>query len=177
MKTNTIARNYAKAFYDHVREAGIVESMITEMDAFASMIQDNETIELLLTRPNVKGREDIIDALFKDKFPLMLVNFLKIVVKNKRYELLSQIFDDVQHRYEMDQDILRVETVTAVPLDDDELGKITADLKRLFGKEPLIENRVDESIVAGIKIFVNGKVYDSSLEARLQKIRSDLLKN
>jgi len=177
MKTNTIARNYAKAFYDHAREAGIVESMITEMDAFASMIQDNETIELLLTRPNVKGREDIIDALFKDKFPLMLVNFLKIVVKNKRYELLSQIFDDVQHRYEMDQDILRVETVTAVPLDDDELGKITADLKRLFGKEPLIENRVDESIVAGIKIFVNGKVYDSSLEARLQKIRSDLLKN
>ncbi|MEE4311632.1 MAG: ATP synthase F1 subunit delta [candidate division KSB1 bacterium] len=177
MKTNSIARNYAKAFYDHAREAGIVENLIQEMDAFASMIQGNENIQLLLTRPNVKGREDIIDALFGGYFPRVLVNFVKIVVKNKRYELLLQIFDDVQRRYELDQDILRVETVTAVPLGDDELGSITADLKRLFGKEPLIENRVDESIVAGIRIFVNGKVYDSSLEARLQKIRSDLLKN
>lgn len=177
MKINSIAKNYSKALYEQAKESNALDNIVPESKSLSALLSENKTIGLFMTHPNVANRERMIIDLFHGKFSKLLVNFLKIIVKNKRFYLIPQIFADLEHRYNLDKKLLRAEAVTAIALPEKSLSAISKQLGTMFSREILLENRVDASIVAGIKIVIDGKIYDSSLDGKLQKIKKHLIKN
>jgi F-type H+-transporting ATPase subunit delta len=69
---------------------------------------------------------------------------------------------------------IAAEVVSAKPLDDGELSKITAALEKLSGKRVVVQKREDPELLGGVVAKLGDKVYDGSLKSELRRIRDEL---
>jgi len=69
-----------------------------------------------------------------------------------------------------------VQAVTAVPLTEAQHGRLAEKLAKLTGKTVELTNRVDPSVLGGVRLDYDGKRVDGTVQSRLDSIR-DLLKN
>jgi F-type H+-transporting ATPase subunit delta len=69
---------------------------------------------------------------------------------------------------------VRAEVTSAVKLSADELSKLKAALGAHTGKEVLISDSVDASLISGVVTRVDGHVIDGSLRARLDGLGASL---
>jgi len=65
---------------------------------------------------------------------------------------------------------------SARPLTEKEHAEIGDAISGKLGKAVEITNRIDESLLAGTRIFINDRVYDSSLKAKVRSLKEELLK-
>lgn len=66
--------------------------------------------------------------------------------------------------------ILRVVAVTAIPMKDEAKDKLATVLKEKLDKEILITNRVDEDIIGGVKLEIEGKLIDGTIKGKLDSM-------
>ena len=63
------------------------------------------------------------------------------------------------------------EIVSAVPLTEEEQEKLAAVLSARFGRTVTLTCTVDESLMGGLVVRVDGKVLDGSLRSRLHAVK------
>jgi ATP synthase F1 delta subunit len=66
------------------------------------------------------------------------------------------------------------EVTTAVPLTDEERAMTLKRLQEITGKKVLLSEKVDPSIIGGMRIIVGDKLLDLSLRGHLERIREHL---
>jgi F-type H+-transporting ATPase subunit delta len=69
---------------------------------------------------------------------------------------------------------VRAQVTVAQPLNDANRASIERLLAQLTGKEVIIEERIDTSMIAGIITEVNGQVFDGSISTRLRSLGQQL---
>ena len=72
--------------------------------------------------------------------------------------------------------ILRGQVVSARKLSDQDMERIRAALEKQYGRNVFLSNRIDPSVIAGIKVIIDGKVTDVTMKARIDAMRDALLK-
>ena len=63
------------------------------------------------------------------------------------------------------------EVVSAVELTEDEKTRLLAKLEAVCGHAVVAEYRIDESLMGGVSITVDGKVMDGSIRRRLHEVK------
>ena len=66
---------------------------------------------------------------------------------------------------------MRVSVITAKEIEKDLKNEIENILTRAVQKNVKIENKIDASMIGGIKLKFNSKVFDGSVEKELEKMR------
>ena len=56
-------------------------------------------------------------------------------------------------------------------LSDDERRRLTDKLERITGKKIILSEKKDPSVLGGIKVLVDGHLYDGTVQGRLGEIR------
>ena len=64
-----------------------------------------------------------------------------------------------------------VQVTSSQPLDHEALESIRVKLDSAFPFTPILETRVDSSLIGGLVIQVDNTVYDSSLRTRIRQLR------
>ncbi len=117
----------------------------------------------------------VVDELYGNSLK-HLSPFLKVLV-NKR---LFPKFDEIVLSFnEFANEALGKEEgiiYSASRLSHEELVSIEKTLSERIGKEVVLKERVEPSLLGGVKVFVNGKVFDGSLESKIEGLRKELLK-
>ncbi len=67
------------------------------------------------------------------------------------------------------------EVITAVPLDDKDIQKLTENLSALVGKKIVLKSEVDPGVIGGIVARVGGKLLDGSTRSKLAALRRELV--
>ena len=60
------------------------------------------------------------------------------------------------------------------PLDKDRLNEFEKQTEKLMGGNVILENRIDKSLIGGVKILVNGKIIDASIRSSLNRMASEI---
>ena len=79
-------------------------------------------------------------------------------------------------RAEIANAVPKAEVYSARALKVDELEKISAYITEKLGVEARLENKIDKSLISGIKIVCGDKVIDGSLKSRLDALKNSLEK-
>ena len=66
--------------------------------------------------------------------------------------------------------------VSAVPLDEEQSGRMRDALARRFDCEIELDNEIDQGVIGGAVIYAGDEVIDGSLRGRLQKLSSSLVR-
>lgn len=61
------------------------------------------------------------------------------------------------------------------PLDEEEIRKITEFADKKFNRKTVLINKIDKTLISGIKLEVGDQVIDGSLKNRIDDLRSSLL--
>ena len=132
----------------------------------------------LMDAPNLGKQErcDILDDSFRGKIHPYVLNFLKILTEKGYFRHFSDCCAAYREHYNLDNGILPVQAVTAVPLTQAQSEKLSQKLAAITGKTIQLTNRVDPACLGGVRLDFDGKRLDDTVSHRLESIRS-LLSN
>ena len=166
-----VARVYSRAFLD---AAG--SNIGTALEEFTSFIDDvlrpNPQFERLLTS-EVTGREEklgLIERVVAPRASQLFTNFLRVVARHERLDLLPLILADAWGEHERRSGKRRVKVRSASPLNDSQLSRIKQRLAAALSAEPILIPEVDESLIGGLVIQVGDTVHDGSLRTRIRNL-------
>jgi F-type H+-transporting ATPase subunit delta len=69
---------------------------------------------------------------------------------------------------------VEAEAVSAFPMEDGETRALSAAVGRVLGKQVELREHVDPSLMGGLLLRMEGRVYDGSVRARLRALRERL---
>jgi len=95
---------------------------------------------------------------------------LFFIIKNKRTNILIQIFEEFNSLFHKEKNIVKVELTTANNISDDLRDVIISKVGK--EKKILIDEKVDKSLMGGVLLQIEDKQYDSTVRNRLNKIKS-----
>jgi F-type H+-transporting ATPase subunit delta len=121
-------------------------------------------------------RCQILDTCFRGKVEAYLLNFLKILTEKGKIRYFSDCVEAYRQLYNRDNGILPVTAVTAVALTAQQAKNLSDKLQKLTGKHIDLTNKLDPTVLGGIRLDYDGKQIDDTIAHRLGSVRN-LLKN
>ena len=169
---------YAQALYDLAKDEGCSEGILTELNVLRESFSAEPDFLRLLAAPNLSKEErcEILDSSFRDKVHPYLLNFMKILTEKGYMRHFADCCKAYRLNFNRDHDILEVIAVTALALTEDQAARLTEKLGKVTGKTIDLHNRVDPSVLGGIRLDYEGKRLDDTVSHRLDSIGA-LLKN
>lgn len=170
-------REYAEALFTLAVEEGAVEAYSDALGTVKGVVEENPEYIDFLCSPAISLPERVqaIDEAFSESFPENVVSFLKILCENGRIRTLLECIEEYG-KFAMELSSKTVaEIYSAVPLDDEQKKKICLKLSKVTGKDVEAVYIIDESLIGGIRIEVEGKTFDGSIRHRLSEVKDVII--
>lgn len=174
--TRAVAKMYAEAFVDAAATVG-VENVLEEFQSFLDDVLERNPDFATLLCSSLGNREDklrLIDRVVAPFGSEIFTNFLRVLARKDRLNLLPLILAESFKRHEFLQGKQRVQVTSAMDLSDDQKERIRQMLNDKLPFEPIIEAKTDPTLIGGIVIRVADTIYDSSVKTRMKQLREKL---
>lgn len=168
-----VAELYGGSLYDLAAEEQQEREILAEMKGVQALFHENPKYCELLSEPSIPKdkRLGLLDQAFRNEIRLYLLNFLKLITER---ELLSQyggMCRAYERRFNAAHNIVAATVRTAVPLDQEERDRLKEALGKRSGKQVVLREMLDASLLGGIVVEIDGKTLDGSVAGRLLEIR------
>lgn len=177
MVITSTAKRYARAIFELAREKGQLEQLMKELDEFSNLVAESEQLKKLLTMPNSDKKIAVVEDILQARFSDLFREFLLLLIRNMRANLLPQIREEMQHRYDELQSRVRATVISAIPLTKELEDEIKSRLEKKIKAKLIIENQVDPNILGGFVVKMNGQVLDASVVDKFKKLKMYLTQN
>ncbi len=170
-----IAREYGRALFLLTEELGSTETVREEAAALSRILRDSAEYVSLLDTPALSKdeRTALIDGAF-GSLDVNLVNLVKILAKRNLAYIIPRTLDAFEDEYMESRGIVRAEAISAVALTESQLLALRSKLEKITGKQIIIKNSVDPSILGGMKLRYMGIQRDGSIKTRLDDFKRAL---
>ena len=174
MKIKLLCERYVDAFiacYDDDSKVTGLESLLP----FINKFETDSHFKKILLSSSIKFEQKVSyiskNLNFDDK---LIKNFICLILKKERSILFTEMKDIIFDKILSLKQCLSASIVTPLPLEVVEKVKITKYLKQKFNKDIQVEEIIDESMIAGFKIYIQNKVFDLSVVSALKKLKYSL---
>lgn len=130
----------------------------------------------LFSSPSVTAEDQVglIDRVLASRTSPLFANFLRVLARHRRLELLPLILDVTTKESERRSGKKRVKVTSAAQLSTEAVKELTAKLAASIAAEPILEATVDPSLLGGLVVRIGDTVYDGSLRTRLTQLSGRL---
>ena len=101
-------------------------------------------------------------------------NFMKLMVKKEHFEAFQLCCEWFHQRYNEDYGIVEARVTSAVSLSDEERAALRVKLSKLSGKQVSLIEAVDPAVIGGVRVEMDGRRYDNTIQDRLGRLRVSL---
>lgn len=172
-----VASRYSKALLDLAIEANTLDQVSADANTLRSAIASSTDLEYLLKSPIVKAdkKQAVLKEIFAGKFSSLFEEFVMLITKNGRENHLNAICAKFQKDVLVHKGIVEAHVVTAVAMTADDKKSLSEKLSGQLGKEVLLIERIDASVIGGLKLHVDGYEIDNTIAGKLRALRNALL--
>lgn len=169
--------SYAAALFSLAKEEKKLSEYSSALSEVGKNLKDNSDYSAILYSYAIPKEEKyaLIKKVYSGFGLPSLVGFLSVLADHH----LFPYFEKVEREYvRMSNDALGIkEGIVYSPtlLDADSLHSIEEALGKKLSSEVHLDNRVDKGLLGGVKVALDGKLYDGSLETKLETLRLRLL--
>lgn len=169
-------REYGEGLYALCAEEKLDQTVLEEVQALQKAFRENEAFLHLLGNMTMSKEERvrIVDETFKGQIHEYTLNFLKILVERGAIHAFSECAAAYQESYFRDHQVAVAEVTTANALNEAQRAKLIDKLKKLTGKEIVVKEKIDPSVLGGVLLQMDGKRYDNTVRHRLAAIKQTM---
>jgi len=175
-----IADVYAEAYLNAVTDReGSLDDAVAEFAALVDVLKLQPKFEAVLASAMVPNNEKIalLEKTFASSASPLFWNFLQIVAKRNRLDLLMPIFFQTQVQLNERQKRIPVTITTASEIDEPSFTILSEKLRGVLGGEPIISKVIDPEVLGGLVVRVGDTVYDASLSAQLHNVCRQMIEH
>ena len=164
---------YGQSLYDLAAESNLSDEILGEMEVINGIFKENPDYVTLLSEPSVpkKERLQLVDQALGDGCQEYLLNFIKILIEKGILREFSACRKRYRRCYNLEHGIADALVTTAVALDDSQLSLLKAKLENISGKKVLLRQKVDSSVLGGVRVDLEGQLFDGTVKGRLSELR------
>lgn len=170
------ARLYGGSLYELAAEEGLSEEILEQMQQILGIFRENPDYIRLLGEPSIpkEERTGLIEAAFGTQAQRYLVNFIKLLCERNTLFEYAGCCREFQRRYYADHGIAEAEVTSALALSEAQAEALKRKLEEISGKKIILTQRTDASVVAGLRVELEGKRLDGTVQGRLSGIAKKL---
>ncbi len=171
-----LSRRYATALFQLAVESHREEEVRQELERFASAYASVH-LASVLNNPafEVETRKRIAARIAGElRLSPLTVHFLSLLIDRHRLASLPSVV--FHFRRLQDEALGRIEArvFAAAPLGSEVLDKLRTALEKIAAKKVVLSAETDTTLLGGLVIHMEGKVYDGSLRTQLEKMRKQI---
>lgn len=175
-----LAGIYAEALLNAAEKRGQGEVVGKELDALADELfkADSRTSQFFGS-PIIKRstKEPLLAKAFEGKVSDLLFSFLGVLNGKDRLGLIPHVATAYRELVDRRAKRVRVLVRTAVALEDGQREALAETMRKGLGKDPVLDVKVDPSLLGGLVVRVGDEVFDASVSTQIETIRRQLLAN
>jgi ATP synthase F1 delta subunit len=178
MQARRIARRYARVLVDLAEAEGTLDATRARLDAVRSACAELPPLAHYLSdqKLHVDTRMSALNSVLKGmEAKTVFGNFMRVLVERRRFSLIELITEEYATLSDERKGVLHVHVRTARQLSEEERESISKWFTARSGVRPEIHEEIMPSLIGGLQVEVNNKVFDYSIAARLQMLRSKLV--
>jgi F-type H+-transporting ATPase subunit delta len=175
--SSPLATAYATSLLELALERNIAEPVGQELRDIRQVIQETPQFRAVLTNPGISEQEraELIKRVFDGRVNPLLLNFLKVLNNKGRLASLAHIAEAYDDLLDEKLGKVEVDVTVAQKLAPEQLEEVRQRVSQALGKEAVVHQYVDESIIGGLILRVQDKLIDASVRSQLRTMRERLL--
>ena len=177
MNLDSTARKYAEALFGIGQSTGKLLVFQTNAEDFQRILAQSKDLMTSLSHPNIRKKERMAivnDVLSRCTYDPVFANFVRLVVERGRIQCFPKIVSSFTGLRDEADGRLRGVVYVASPMSADQLSKLRAKATQKLGHEVLLEERIDPSVIGGLRLEIDGRVYDSSVRRHLERLKESM---
>ena len=176
MARGASARRYAQAVFAIALEHDEPDRWLDDLALLADAMANEEFVTFVdAPQLTLSQKTDLISETLGDSVSRLALNLISLLASRNSARLLPSITESYQEMLDEHNGVERAEIVSAVPLSDEQQGRIETMLKDIVGKDITSTSRVEPQILGGFVARVGDKVIDGSTRTRLDELRRELV--
>jgi F-type H+-transporting ATPase subunit delta len=180
MTNPRLAIRYAKSLIDLAQEQNKLEIVYADMKLLDNIIANNREFAVVLKSPVIKEdkKNQIITAVTEGRINSLTAQFIQLLGRKSRESNLPEIISAFIEQYNVVKGIHKVKLTTAVELSKEMKDNFINRIKAAEGvKDIELETVVDDSIVGGFILEMEGKLADGSIRRDLNDVQKQFMNN
>lgn len=175
---NPVVSRYVQALCDVAKKDNIEHDVPEVLSAVCELIEAQSDYPRALARYSLMPKEaaEFVDMLAEAvDCPTIILNFLKLLARNKRFSLLPQISQGYQDYLKEIEGTKTVFVTYADRFGENEQKKLLKDLKEVFGCDNVeCVLQQDRSLIGGIQVRYKSKMLDYSVKSMLARLHETI---
>lgn len=175
MSKQVLATRYARAFLKAEKNVhGQVGGSLPAFSAIDSVFELRQFRGMLASAAFTPALKlDLLEYVLEQvAAEELLQRFVKLLVSVGRIELLGDISASYRRLLRLERNEVDVRVDAATELDEQQQGFIAKELRTSLNREPILEVKVDQQLLAGLRIRFEDKVLDLSLKQEVAGLLS-----
>ncbi len=169
---------YARALYEHAKDTGEVDKVMRQLQALNDLWLSNSNFRVCLRHPLIARweKKQVMKQLAKIKDCCeTLLNFVNILIENKRGGLIHGVFLKFKDLYELYENRASVVLESARELSNEEKQRMKQALSEALKKNVSLKTRVNKDLISGVRIRHGDTVFSNSLISKLNRLREGIV--
>jgi F-type H+-transporting ATPase subunit delta len=164
---------YAQALLELANERDVAEDLFEEFHSLIEYLEGDDEFRGFMASFAVDDddRREVLKRVFSGRISEMLLNLMLVLNDHNRAGIVKLVFERFKKLYDEQLNREDVEVTSAVPLTDDERAAIEAEVTGFTGKQAVLVEKVDPSILGGLIVQVGDRQFDASIKTQLARLR------
>jgi F-type H+-transporting ATPase subunit delta len=178
MKDLAVANRYALALFQLAKEHNLLDQLENEIRVVSEVVRDNTDLFGALKSKKLSKiqKRQLMTNAFSAVHPHVL-NTLLLLIDRHREDHIVHMADQFIQLSNDERGIAEAKVTSIRPLTEPEYEALSSTFAAKVGKESLrIENIVDSNLLGGIKVQIGNRIYDGSLQGKLERLEHQLLR-
>ena len=171
-----VVKRYAEALFDAAVEMDKLSEFGEQINFVSDVFSDNEELTAIFEHPKLTkaDKKNMLDELFKEKVSVEILNLCYIMVDKGRNKYIKYVSEEYNKLSNRKLGIVQAKAITAIPMTDEEKEHLQTTLSNKLNKKIILTNSIDESVVGGVLVEVEGKIIDGSIKGKLHELYKSL---
>ena len=171
-----VASKYASALFELALDQKLEDQFKEDIHFIKDIISTHpELIDVLSKIQFTKNqKKELINDVFKPYVHSFTINLLYLLVDKNRTMVLHHFVEEYIHLHNQHFNIVEAIAYSVSPLTKEEIKELESSLSLKQKQTVSIINRIDPTLISGIKIRFDDKVIDGSMKSRIENLRSVL---
>jgi F-type H+-transporting ATPase subunit delta len=172
-----VAARYAEALFGLALDRESVGDLRRELADLVGLLEGSDELRHLLGRADLPAQQKLsaVEGALGGAFSKVVFSLLAALVRHGRGEAVAGVVDAYDELADEAAGVVRAEVCTVVPLGGGQRDRLTAILEHMTGQRISLAERVDPTVLAGVRLQVGDRLIDGSAAGRLARLREELI--
>ena len=166
-------KEYAIALFSLALESEEHAQIYGDMEYLKELINENpEYIDYLVNSSIPKSeRVNNLREVFEGRVCDPVFAFLNVLLEHRDINVLLSAIDEFRSLYEDYMNVADAVVTSVVELTDEQKKKLISKLSLVTGRRIRATYVIDSSLIGGLSVTVDGKLYDGSIKKNLNNLK------